>query len=157
MIVHDVVRFAVERLDPRDIVAAAEVAVLDADAFPYPSAHPEEPRQRVVWIARADVTARVVGFLAATIRGGELYVLGLAVQEADRRQGVGGELLRRCVEAARRRGVPSVALHVGVDNAAALALYRAAGFVVRGRARDFYRPGVYSQRDALWMVLPLAG
>jgi len=153
--VHDVLRFAVERLDPRDVVAMAEVAVLDADAFPHPSAHLQEPGVRVVWIARADVTARVIGFLAATKGAGEVYVLGLAVVSAERRRGVGAELLRTCVAAARRGGAQRVALHVGVANAGAVALYRAAGFAVRGRVRDFYRPEVYPERDALWMVLPL--
>ena len=153
---HDVVRYAVERLDPRDIVAMAEVAVLDADTFPYPSARLQEPGVRVAWIARADVTARVIGFLAATRRAGEVYIQGLAVVAVERRRGVAAELLRRCVEAARRGGAQSVALHVGVANAGAVALYRAAGFVARGRVRDFYRPEVYSERDALWMVLPLA-
>ena len=53
--------------------------------------------------------------------------LGLGVEAAHRRRGVGATLLEALVDLARGRGVPALSLSVESDNPA-VALYRRAGF-----------------------------
>ena len=82
------------------------------------------------------------GFILARSAGGEAEILALAVLPEARRCGLGRALLD-CVLA--RTGGSPVFLEVAADNAAAMALYLAAGFAECGRRRDYYAGG----RDAL--------
>lgn len=72
--------------------------------------------------------------------------IGMAVSEGARRQGVG----RALVQAAKRQcfgwlAVRRIELECYVDNAAALALYRAEGFEIEGTARGYaLRDGQYA-------------
>ena len=71
-------------------------------------------------------------FLAGADRGyghvaDDVPELSLCVWSGYRGQGVGGELLRRVVVEARRRGLPRLSLSVEAGNPA-VHLYRAAGF-----------------------------
>ncbi|KAF8672442.1 hypothetical protein HU200_049653 [Digitaria exilis] len=68
----------------------------------------------------------------------------VAVRESCRRQGHGDALLRAAVERCRGRRVQRVILHVDPARAAAVALYRKAGFQVDATIEGFYAP----QRDA---------
>jgi ribosomal protein S18 acetylase RimI-like enzyme len=71
-------------------------------------------------------------------------ITGLAVDPAHRRRGIARLLLDAAVEAARARGARRLTLRVLAPNAAARALYEAAGFVVEGVLRDeFVRDGRY--------------
>ena len=56
---------------------------------------------------------------------------------------LGQRILGRLEEQARREGVTCVRLETGIHQAAALALYRAAGYVVRGPFGD-YQPDTLS-------------
>jgi ribosomal protein S18 acetylase RimI-like enzyme len=140
-----------------DIVVMAQCMAIDADAFPYPSTQfaIRAPSSRV-WIARDESDEggrRAVGFLAGYLRHGAMHVHGLAVDRAMRRRGVARALLRRAMDGARGEGLRTVALNVGVGNAAAVALYEAEGFAIVRRMRGFYPPGVYDgERDAYEMV-----
>ena len=74
----------------------------------------------------------------------------MGVLAASRGRGVGGRLLAACMERAGARGITRIELEVRADNAAAIRLYEAAGFVreaVKRRAMRF--DGVYY--DALQM------
>lgn len=62
-------------------------------------------------------------------------VLGMGLLPDRRGRGVGRELLRRALEAARAFGFARVELTVREDNAPATALYRKLGFEVEGRHR----------------------
>lgn len=93
---------------------------------------------------------------AALIRAvaGEAEVLTIAVAGAERRRGIGAAVLADGLEDASRRGAQTVFLEVAVDNAAALALYRAAGFVeIGGRSGYYRRPD--GAVDAVLMSRPL--
>jgi putative acetyltransferase len=68
--------------------------------------------------------------------------VGLFVDEAHRRQGVGRLLLRQAVEWARSSGIRKLELHVFPWNAPAIALYESFGFV-----REGYRVGHYRRGD----------
>jgi len=135
-----------------DLVTMAQCIVLDVDSFPYPSIPFDLGHRNAstrVWVAR-DPSARVIGFLALLMRR-DREVVGLAVDAAERRQGVGRALLREAM-AAPDAALP-IALHVSTSNSAAIGLYRSEGFVVRRRLVGYYSRGVYSDRgDALEMI-----
>jgi ribosomal protein S18 acetylase RimI-like enzyme len=59
----------------------------------------------------------------------QAFVAFMAVSEPVRRTGVGKALMRNAETEARRLGLPHLSLMVSADNAAARALYAAAGFV----------------------------
>ena len=65
----------------------------------------------------------------------------LAVAPAAQGQGLGRRLLDALVAEARRRDAGEVLLEVRAENAAALALYTAAGFERIGVRRGYYQPG----------------
>jgi ribosomal protein S18 acetylase RimI-like enzyme len=142
----------IELLDG-DIVAVAQCIAIDADAFPYASAHfGLRSRSSRVWIARdaAEDRQPVVGFLAARNRGrrgsGEAHLMhieGLAVDRAARRQGIGRALVREAVADARARRLHAVVLHVSVTNGAAIALYETEGFGISRKLPGFYPAGAF--------------
>jgi ribosomal-protein-alanine N-acetyltransferase len=90
-------------------------------------------------------------FLAGRAVAGEAELLTLAVAPEARRRGLGRGLVARFVYQARARGATEAFLEVAADNAAAIALYHAAGFTPAGRRRDYFAPGT----DALVLRRPL--
>lgn len=84
---------------------------------------------------------------------GELEILNLAVEPAARRRGCGRRLLRLALQAGRKMGMQKALLEVREHNGAALALYRACGFVLAGRRRRYYAD---TGEDALVLERPLA-
>jgi ribosomal-protein-alanine N-acetyltransferase len=129
-------------LDPGDAVAVAQCIVIDATVFPHACTQFGLRSERsCVLVAREEAGRRVVGFLAATFEGADLYVKGLAVDAEARRRGIGRSLVHAGVTEARRRQASALVLNVAVGNHAALALYESAGFVVRRRLPRFYRRG----------------
>lgn len=56
------------------------------------------------------------------------YISNVSLLPAWRGQGVADELLRRCLQLARQRGLPQAALHLHRDNHPAQSLYRRHGF-----------------------------
>jgi RimJ/RimL family protein N-acetyltransferase len=67
--------------------------------------------------------------------------LGLMVDAAHRRQGIGRELLDRAVDWAREAGVEKLELHVFPHNEPAIRLYEQFGFEREGIRRGHYRRG----------------
>jgi ribosomal protein S18 acetylase RimI-like enzyme len=150
-----------------DMVAVAQCMVIDADVFPHASAQfgSRAASQRVL-VARDGArgggpgphqqTGQVVGFLAGHARRGVLHIEGIAVDAGFRRRGIARSLLREAASLARAEGQTTLALHVGVANRAALALYESEAFVVTRRMRDFYSPSAFGGvRDAYEMQLRL--
>lgn len=95
------------------------------------------------------------GFALARAVADEAEVLTLAVAPAARRQGIGRRLLAGLLAEAAARGCRSVFLEVAADNAAALALYRRAGFTVAGRRPAYYAAPDGRRIDALVLARPL--
>lgn len=81
------------------------------------------------------------GFALGRIAGPEAELLTLAVRPERRRRGIGRRLVAAFEVAAARRGAEEAFLEVAETNAAARALYAAAGYTEVGR-----RPGYYRER-----------
>ena len=93
------------------------------------------------------------GFVLARVAADEAEILTLAVAPAARRLGHGGALLAGAMAAAVARGAVAMFLEVAEPNAAARALYAAAGFAEAGRRRRYYPDGA----DALVLRRELIG
>ena len=107
-----------------------------------------------VYVAETD-SGEVVGRLSVARDGhpasAHVADLGLMVDSAWRRRGVGTGLLGQAVDWAKARGVEKLELHVFPHNEAALALYEAFGFEREGyRKRHYRRPDGYV--DAILMA-----
>lgn len=104
--------------------------------------------------ARVRVACRgeqVVGVTVVWVVTDVVDVLDVATHPDHRRQGIGRALVDDLVVLARERHARRIALEVRRSNAAAIALYRQAGFAaVRVRAR-YYR----DDEDAVEMALEL--
>lgn len=104
---------------------------------------------------------RIVVFGVMMLGPGEAQLLNLSVALDSRRQGLGAALLARFVDDARRCGAEQMFLEVRAGNAAAIALYEAAGFTrVARRAAYYPATATLPAEDALVMrrlLGPVAG
>ena len=85
----------------------------------------------------------MIGFRKGSATG---RIFTLAVAREAARCGVGSALLKGCEAAALARGAARAALEVRADNAAAVALYRRAGYADFGRHDDYYEDGTAAIR-----------
>ncbi len=102
-------------------------------------------------LARCDDTS-ACGMIITRLMWEDGEILTLGVRPEYRRLGIGGRLFASAVNGMVMQGANRVFLEVAETNAAAIALYEAAGFEVMGR-----RPGYYLEEDgrrvnALMMV-----
>ncbi len=101
-----------------------------------------------VWVA--EVAGEVVGDAVVLFRRGfataRLY--SMVVNPQHRGQGVAKLLLEAAETGARERGSVLIRLEVREDNAAAIALYRQAGYRPGGRSADYYQ----DRSNALRMI-----
>jgi ribosomal-protein-alanine N-acetyltransferase len=113
---------------------------------------------RLVWITEAEDGNAATGLLVA-LSGPEWELENIAVLLSARRQGAARALLGALVDEARAQQAERILLEVRASNEAAIALYKAAGFGLLGRRRDYYGNTNSGNRmeDALVMVLSLAG
>jgi [ribosomal protein S18]-alanine N-acetyltransferase len=82
-----------------------------------------------------------LGFILMRTIAGEAEILTLAVLPAARRAGTGRALVEAGLDAARGRGAQRAFLEVSVNNMAALALYRSAGWDAAGHRARYYKDG----------------
>ena len=117
-----------------ELHAACFAEAWDADAFATLLAMPG------AFALFAEEPARDIpsGFLMIRGVGDEAEIITLGVLPARRRKGLARDLLASGVKEAVSRGARRLFLEVAADNDAALALYRAAGFVQVGRRADYY-------------------
>ena len=106
-----------------------------------------------VLVIRRDgrVVADAVLLRRRTADGLRARLYSLAVHPASRNQGMARALLDACLQRLRQDAIERVLLEVRADNAAAIALYRQAGFVELRRLPDYYGHG----KGGLKMVLHL--
>lgn len=136
-------------ITPATILHAQPLAAIHAMSFP--------PRERWDDAAIAAQFSLPGTFALITAEGGmilarviadEAEILTFAVIPARRRRGLGRALLEAASDATRARGARILFLDVAAGNAAARALYTAAGFRETGRRPRYYADG----DDALTMA-----
>ncbi|MEO1039000.1 MAG: ribosomal protein S18-alanine N-acetyltransferase [Pseudomonadota bacterium] len=92
-----------------------------------------------------------VGFILTQQVMESAEILTLAVEPAYRRRGVAGQLVREAERQTRAAGARRMMLEVSRRNAAALALYDAAGYAEAGLRKAYYPDGA----DALILAKSL--
>jgi len=104
------------------------------------------------WLWVASVRGVLVGFAAWQRLVDTAELVNLAVAPPHRRQGVARALLEACLRDLPVAGAVRLCLDVRAGNGAALALYRAMGFIEDGRRRGYYRGhGPLPAEDAVLM------
>jgi ribosomal-protein-alanine N-acetyltransferase len=127
---------------PAEAAAAPALAALHEAAFPRAEAWGADAIRLMLEMPGAfGLHLPGEGFVLARVAAGEAEILTLAVAPAARRQGHGAGLLAAALAGAVARGAGAMFLEVSDRNAAARALYAAAGFAEVGRRRRYYADG----------------
>ncbi len=113
-----------------------ELLTNDGIGVGYYLPNPEKPDQVVAY-----------GGMLVTVDEGQ--ITNIATHPDHRRHGYGAAIVRTLLRHAKDAHLESVSLEVRASNEAAIALYRAAGFVEVGRRKGFYTKPT---EDALVMV-----
>lgn len=100
------------------------------------------------------LVARPGGFAIGRAVAGEAELVTIVVGPATQRKGTGRALLTAFEGEARARGATTAFLEVAADNAAALGLYRSAGWEETGQRAKYYAR-TSGAVDALTMAKPL--
>ena len=96
--------------------------------------------EAATWIAEDE--GRMAGFAIVewTRETGQrtAYIQTIEVAPEHRCRGIASELLRRVEGSARAVGAEAIQLHVDAENAAAIRIYQAQGFLYQGREENYY-------------------
>ncbi len=92
----------------------------------------------------------MLGYAVLMLAVDEAELLDIAIAAQHQRQGWGRNLLEEMMALARRRDMRRMVLEVRASNAAAICLYRRAGFADIGLRRDYY-PAEHGREDAILM------
>ncbi|MDF2690559.1 MAG: rimI [Gammaproteobacteria bacterium] len=109
-----------------------------------------------VWGIILDGSEQLIAFGVLSVVIDEAEILSLAVEPGFYRQGYGEKLLNHLIHIAKNKKAETLFLEVRVSNAAAIELYKKAGFQETGRRKDYYEtdePQV--KEDAILMTLKL--
>jgi len=134
----------------------AAMAMLHATCFTVPKPWSEADFESMLSLPGVFLQLAPGGFLLGRTVLDEAELLTLAVDPARRRQGLGRGLVLRFGAAAIQRGAARGYLEVAADNAAAIALYRSAGWQESGRRKGYYRAHGGHGVDALLMSCAFA-
>ena len=96
----------------------------------------DEPARARFLVVEAE--GQVIGFIHWRLVLDEGQIMNLAVNPDNRRHGAGRALLDAAVRSASESGAATMVLEVREGSAAALGLYRSAGFVVIAVRRGYY-------------------
>jgi len=96
------------------------------------------------------------GYVILSVAAEEAHLLNLCVHPDRRRCGLGRDMLRHALTAARIAGAKRVFLEVRPSNYPALALYEDEGFVRIGRRPRYYRSRA-GREDAVVLARDLTG
>jgi ribosomal-protein-alanine N-acetyltransferase len=108
-----------------------------------------EPDAVIVMDGRAGLRA----WCAYRIAVGELLILNLAVDPAERRRGLGRRLLEFALRKGSAAGASRALLEVRASNEAARSLYAKSGFAPIGSRKEYYAQPL---EDAVLLARPLA-
>ena len=113
-----------------------------------------ESPNSATWIAEEDtelIAFSIVEWPEKPSRS-SAYIQTIEVLPALRGRGIGAELLISAEDSACKAGARSIALHVDVENAAAIRLYESRGYARQGREEHYYA----RHRAAFVYAKPLA-
>ncbi len=102
-----------------------------------------------VAVRQRDNQQRVIGYVCAWIIQEECLILRIAADPGLRRAGIGRMLLEHSCEQAWAKGARVVSLEVRPANCAAVAFYKACGFVPAGVRKKYYTD---TGEDAVIMI-----
>ncbi|MBD0414912.1 ribosomal protein S18-alanine N-acetyltransferase [Oryzicola mucosus] len=135
--------FALQRLEPGDSEA---LSVLHQEDFTRPWSPDEFAsllEQDTVFGFAARETghgkAAPAGFVLARLAAGEAEILTIAVDRAQRRQGLGWQLMDAVLRELHNQRAEALFLEVDETNAPAIALYRRFGFHEVGKRPNYYQ------------------
>ncbi|MDD4290638.1 MAG: GNAT family N-acetyltransferase [Clostridia bacterium] len=80
---------------------------------------------------------------------------GISIEKDYRGLGIGGALLKTCIECAKRVGYLQLELNVVADNTSAISLYKKEGFVEYGRNPRGFRSRISGWQEVILMYLAL--
>jgi ribosomal-protein-alanine N-acetyltransferase len=89
-------------------------------------------------LAESGESGRIVGYVGIWSILDESHLTSIAVDPVHQGRGVGKALLRFAIAEAVSRGAAMMTLEVRVSNATAIALYRAHGFEIERRRKNYY-------------------
>jgi ribosomal-protein-alanine N-acetyltransferase len=92
----------------------------------------------------------MLGYAVLMLAVDEAELLDIAIDGRYQRHGWGRKLLEEMMALARRQDMRRMVLEVRASNAAAIGLYRKAGFADIGLRRDYY-PAQNGREDAILM------
>jgi ribosomal-protein-alanine N-acetyltransferase len=132
--------FRLRAFGARDVraVAALEAAVF-ADPWSEVAFRDLLALEHVHGIVADAESGPLVGYALCSSAADEGEILNLAVAEEARGAGIGSALLDACLTRLAGLGAATVYLEVRRSNAAAVAMYRRAGFATVSVRRDYYR------------------
>ena len=123
---------------------------------------PVDVEQRSVQFAASSAASivavadgQIIGTLHVEVSRFGFGELGMLVEPGWRGRGAGSALLRAAIERARGQGLHKLCLEVFPHNAAAIAMYRKAGFAQEGRRVRQYRRASGELWDSIVMGLEL--
>ena len=107
------------------------------------------------WLDLGHSGSRLVAFAMSRQTFEEAELLLCAVAPDGRGRGEGRRMIAAVAASARARGARRLFLEVRASNAAALSLYRSAGFTPEGRRPGYYRTLAGESIDAITLSLSL--
>ena len=133
------------------------MAGLHARAFTVPRPWSEHEFAELLGSVHVFAITEANGLAVGRSVAGEAELLTIAVEPLRRRQGTGRRLLAAVEDKARLRKAERIILEVAADNAPAIALYSASGFLPVARRAAYYRdPADGRHIDALILAKSLA-
>ena len=92
----------------------------------------------------------VIGYIGMKVVLDEADITNVAVLPAYRKKGIARKLLQQLLDEARQQGIYSIYLEVRDSNAAAITLYKHAGFKEVGQRKNYYDNPREDARLMLW-------
>lgn len=117
-----------------------------------PQALEETLRQKTTQGWAACANDQCVGFILVMVLKPEGEILGIAVDPAFQKKGIGENLLAHALHHLAHKGIDRIFLEVGTQNHPALSLYKKTGFQEIGTRKGYY---VIHDDDALVLSLDL--
>ncbi|GAB4202643.1 MAG: ribosomal protein S18-alanine N-acetyltransferase [Sandaracinaceae bacterium] len=131
----------IRELEPRDVEPASRIAARCFDSDTERPSFPDELGRSIAhcWVAERDGV--LVGYALAWIVADRAELMSIGVDADARGGGIGRALLGHVLGRSAALGARELVLEVRASNAAAIALYHAAGLTRIGQRPRYYRDG----------------